>query len=365
MRFYCDKQSITQAVSAVSKATVAKSTLKAIEGVLMKLNGNNLLLTGFNLEIGIRTNIQVKGDEDGEIVLNARLLGEILRKMPDGDIMLSSNDRFLTEINGNEVLYTIIGTDPSEFPELPELYDYESIKISHPILKSLINQTVFAASTDENRPVLNGAKFDINEGLLTVSALDGYRLAIRKQKIEADSNYSFVVPSKTLGEISRLLSDDSELEAVISIGKKHIIFKINDYTVISRLLEGDFLDYSSSLSKEATTQVKISTRAFINSLDRTSLLINENTITPVRCNFADDKLNISCITALGKIYDSIPVKISGTPLEIGFNNKYLTDALKASETDEVLLKISGPLSPMKIVPLEGEDFLFLVLPMRL
>lgn len=365
MRFYCDKQIIAAAVFTVSKATVSKSTLKAIEGVHIKLTGNNLQLTGFNLEIGIRTNIQVKGDDEGEIVLNARLFGEILRKMPDGEIMLSSNDRFLTEINGSEVLYTIIGTDPAEFPALPELYDYESIKMEQPILKSIINQTIFAASTDQNRPVLNGAKFDINEGLLTVSALDGYRLAVRKQKIEAEGNYSFVVPSKTLNEISKLLSDDDEFEVQLSIGKKHIIFKINDYIIISRLLEGDFLDYAASLQKEATTQIKISVRAFINSLDRTSLLINENTITPVRCNFADDKLNISCITALGKIYDAIPVKISGAPLEIGFNNRFLTDALKASETDEVLLKISGPLSPMKIVPLDGDEFLFLVLPMRL
>lgn len=365
MRFYCEKSTIASAVSIVSKMAVSKSTLKAIEGIFIKLTDNKLYLTGFDLEVGIQTFVNVKGDENGEIILNARLLNEILRKMPDGDIMVSVNESYMTEIKSADTEYTIIGLDPSEYPALPELHDYETITLKQPVLKSMIHQTVFAASTDENRPVLNGAKFEIEEGVCTVIALDGYRLAIRKERLETTSNYSFIVPSKALNEVSKLLSDDDELTVKVSVGKKHIVFQIEEYMIISRLLEGEFLDHKSSLAKESTTQVKISTSSFIRALERTSLLISENTISPVKCKFSDTKLNISCISALGKIYDNVAVKLSGSPIEIGFNNRYLLDALRAADTDEVLLKISGALSPMKIVPPDGDDFLFLVLPMRI
>ena len=365
MQFICDKSSISNAVAVVSKATASKSTVKALEGVYMYLNGEKLYLKGYDLDLGIETSIRVTGSEDGRVVLNARLLTEIIRKMPEGDITFTVGEDFLCNIKCGEIEYTIVGANPNDYPAVPQINDYENLTLSHPLLKSMITQTVFAASSDPNKPVLNGAKFDINDGIFTVIALDGFRLAIRKEKTDAEGVYSFIVPTRTLNELARLLCDDDEEFVSMNIGKKHIFFKVGDYTVFSRLIEGEFLDHRNSISAESTTQVKISTRGFIEALERASLLINENTVNPVRCRFNEGKLNVSCITPLGKINDNIPIKISGNTIEIGFNNRYLLDALKASSSDEVLLKIAGPLSPMKVVPLEGDDFLFLVLPMRL
>lgn len=365
MKFTCDKTSISHAVAVVSKATASKSTIKALEGVYMSLTNEKLYLKGYDLDLGIETQIRVNGEEDGRIVLNSRLLSEIIRKMPEGDIIFSVDEDLLCSIKANEIEYTIVGISAENYPTVPQINDYENLTLSHPLLKSMINQTVFAASQDANKPVLNGAKFDINDGIFTVIAIDGYRLAIRKEKTDAEGVYSFIVPTRTLIEVSKLLSDDNDEFITLNIGKKHIFFKVDDYTVFSRLIEGEFLDHRNIIASESSTQVKISTRGFIESLERASLLINENTVNPVRCRITEGKLSVSCITPLGKINDNIPIKVSGNTIEIGFNNRYLLDALKAADSDEVLLKIAGPLSPMKIVPLEGDEFLFLILPMRL
>lgn len=365
MQFTCDKISISNAVAVVSKATASKSTVKALEGVYMSLSGDKLYIKGYDLDLGIETSVRVNGEEDGRIVLNARLLTEIIRKMPEGDITFKAEEDLLCLIKCGEIEYTIVGINAENYPTVPEMNDYENLTLTHPLLKSMITQTVFAASNDANKPVLNGAKFDINEGILTVIALDGFRLAIRKEKTDARGVYSFIVPTRTLVEISKLLTDKDDDFVTMNIGKKHIFFKIGDYTIFSRLIEGEFIDHRNIIAAESSTQVKISVRNFIDSLERASLLINENTVNPVRCRMSEGKLSVSCITPLGKINDTIPVKVSGNPIEIGFNNRYLLDALKASDSDEVILKIAGPLSPMKVVPLEGDEFLFLILPMRL
>ncbi len=365
MVFSCNKILLANAVANVSKAASSKSTLPTLEGIYIKLENNNLLLTGYDLELGIQTTIEVNGDTDGEIVLNARLINDILRKMPNEDITINVDDKFLTLIKSTQVEYTIVGMNPEEYPTLPEIKENDKLNISQPLLKSMIEQTIFAVSTDEHRAVLTGSLFVIEDNVFKIISLDGYRLAIRTEKIEQSEDMRFIVPSKALYEVAKLLSDDDEDKLIINVGRKHIVFEISGYQIISRLIEGEFLDYNDSIRKESSTEVKISAGSFIESLDRASLLINENTRSPVRCIFEDDKVKLSCVTALGKINDKIDCNISGDTVEIGFNNRYLLDALRASGSDEVLLKMSGGLSPMKIVPLDGDSFLFLVLPMRL
>ena len=183
--------------------------------------------------------------------------------------------------------------------------------------------------------------------------------------MKADGDMRFVVPGKTLNEINKLLLPESDDSVSLVVGKRHILFEINGYSIISRLLEGDFLDYRNVLGKQFTTELTVKVRDFTDSVDRTSLIISERLKSPIRCKFDSDVIKLSCSTSIGRAYDEIPCSLKGDPVEIGFNNKYLLDALRASECDEIRIQLNGPLTPMKIYPPEGESFIFLVLPVRL
>ncbi|MFR9190432.1 MAG: DNA polymerase III subunit beta [Anaerotruncus massiliensis (ex Togo et al. 2019)] len=201
-------------------------------------------------------------------------------------------------------------------------------------------------------------------GELNVVSVDGYRLALRREKVAFDSDFSFIVPGKSLSEVAKLLRDE-EGDIEIAVSKRHIIFKAGSYNVISRLLEGEFLDYRAAIPAGGQTTVKISTRELIAAIDRASLLISDNIKSPLRLKFEGGVIKISCSTAIGKAYDEITCQQTGDDVEIGFNSRYMLDALKASECDEIQLLINGALSPIKLVPLEGDSFTFLVLPVRL
>ncbi|MEG2295303.1 MAG: DNA polymerase III subunit beta, partial [Oscillospiraceae bacterium] len=258
----------------------------------------------------------------------------------------------------------ILGISDEDYPELPKINDCDEIICNQSILKSMIDQTLFAISTNDTKPVHTGSLFEIEENILTLVSVDGYRLAIRKEHLKLSKNVSFIVPGKTLQELSKLMMDTQE-EMKISAGGRHIIFDINGYSVISRLIEGDFLDYKSALPNVTTTTIKISTKECIDSIDRTALLISDKTKSPLKIEFSQDLMKLSCTTAIGKAYDEISCEMDGEEVDMGFNNKYLLDALRHSQCDKIKLEINGPLSPMKIVPLEGDSFLFLVLPVRL
>lgn len=365
MDFICDKLSLSQAVANAARAVSAKSNLPALEGVYMNLHGNSLNITGYDLEMGIITTIEVKGESDGAVILNARLLSDILRKLPNEEIHVSVGDKLLTTIHCGRIEYNIAGMPAEEYPSLPEINEDSSFPMHQSVLKSMIRQTIFAVATDEIRAILTGVLFDKSKEKLTLTSLDGHRLAIREEIIPGDDEFRFVVPSKSLSEVVKLLSEESQEDVTIGVGRKHIIFDIGFCRVISRLLEGEYIDYSGSIVKGSSTDVIIKTRDFIESLERASLLINENTRSPVRCCFSSSGVNLSCVTAIGKVQDEIEAQVKGDDLEIGFNNRYLLDALKHCEADEVRLEMLGALSPLKILPLEGQDYLFLVLPMRL
>jgi DNA polymerase-3 subunit beta len=237
--------------------------------------------------------------------------------------------------------------------------------INQNILKSMISQTIFAVSLNDNKPVLTGELFDISDGELYVVAIDGFRLAVRKEKIDYDESLKFVVPSKALNEISKLLKDDDELLCTVCTNNKHIMFDINGYHLFSRLLEGEFHNYKASISNEFKTEVIVKSREFIECLERCSLLINEKNKSPVKCNFNDGEVAIDCKTSIGKISDELSVDISGDSVLIGFNYKYILDVLKASECDKVKIHMNGGNKPISIVPLQGDSFMFLIMPVVL
>lgn len=367
MNIKCNSKELSEAVTNVQRAVSDKSTLSALEGILLRANNNNLYLCGYDLEFGISTNLNIQVLEEGEIILNARLLSDILRKNPGEIVEISTDEKNLTTIKSKNSNFSIIGIAAEEYPKLPDISDDVKINISGDILKNMIKQTTFAVADNDANPIHTGVLFEIFNDEIKMIAVDGYRLALRKEQIKLDENIeeqvSFVVPGKTLKEILSLINDDSNIE--IYIDKKHIIFNINGYKVISRLLEGKFLDYKAAIPKGNSTVVRVNTKDFINSVERVSLIIADRLKSPLKCIFKENEIKLSCTTAIGKASDEITAPCQGEEIEIGFNNRYLLDALKNSETDEVRIELTGPLSPMKILPKKGDNFIFLVLPVRL
>ena len=365
MKFSCDKKTLSDATFNVSLAVSSKSTLVALEGVLLSCDGNELTLTGYNLDLGITKNIDVKGQENGSIVLNAKLFSDILRKMNSDQITIHVDDKMVTTIVGNGTEFTILGINANEFPEMPTQKDENCFSIPCHLLKNMITQTIFSVALTEQTPIHTGSLFDVKDGVLNIVSVDGYRLAKRSEKIDINDEFSFVVPGNTLREIIKLLPEEEDISVNILYSNRHIIFDIDGYTVTSRLLDGEFLNYRSSISDEHLTRIKINVKNFISSIERASIIITDRIKSPIKCVFEEETAAISCETAMGKFNDSIEVSIDGNGILIGFNNRYLLEALKACECDEVYLDINGPLLPMKIVPLESDSFLFLVLPVRL
>lgn len=367
MLIICNKNEIYEAVINVSKAVSDKSTIQALEGIKFKLNGNILELTGYDLELGIRIELMVKSEDSGEVIINARLFADIIKRMPCDEILIEINENLQVRIKGGNTEYTISAQPSDEYPQLPEAEDGESFKVSQPVLKNMINQTIFSVSQDDFKPVFKGELFEIKDGTFNMVALNRYRMAVRTEAIKSEKEMKFVVPGKALSEISKLLKDDDDLMCEIKTSEsgKHIIFEISGYYVFSRLLEGEFLNYRSSLPKEAVTEVIVDTKQLINCLERASLLITERIKSPVRCKFDNGQLKVSCNTAIGKIYDEIDVDISGPMIEIGFNCKYFIEPLKTISDDKVKLHLNGGQVGMKITAVNDDKYVFLVLPIKL
>ena len=365
MKLTIDRTILSEACLHVSRAVSTKSTLPALEGLLLKGSGESLEITGYDLELGIKTTIPAAVSADGEIILNARLFCDIVRSLPEENVSINADTKCMTEIKSGDAEFSIMGIDAGEFPSLPVIEDEESFLIEGEMLSAMFKQTLFAVAQTDVKPVLTGVLFEIEDGVLTLVALDGYRLAMRKEAVQADIKAKFIVPGKTVGEILKLVTGNEENVEII-VGPRHIMFRIEHYYVISRLLEGSFIDYKAAIPASFSAEVIVSARAFINSIERISLLITDRLKSPVRCVFADNMIKNNCITTIGKANDQISVTMTeDTNIEMGFNNKYLLDALKVCDDEEVKIELSGPLAPMKIVPVEGNSFLFLVLPVRL
>ena len=366
MKFSCEKALLQAAISTTSRAVSPKSSIPALEGILLEA-GNDLRLTGYNLETGIRTIVPADIREEGTLVLGARLFGEIVRKLPD-DIVTFQSENYMVNIKCGMSEFNILGTDPEEFPELPTVEYQNSLILPQSRLKAMISQTLFAVSDNESRPIHTGSLFEVDSNGLTIVSVDGYRLALRHEAIdkkEGAETFSFVVPGAALSEVEKICSDVDE-PASVTQGARHVMFKVGDTMLVSRRLEGEFLAYRQAIPRNNTIHVEGDTRALLSSIDRVSLSISDKLKSPLRCVFDSNLLKISTKTAIGDAYDECPLSGDGGGLEIGFNNKYLMDALKAAPADKVRLELTTGVSPCVILPTEGEEnFLYMVLPVRL
>ena len=364
MNIVCDKVLLSAAIDGVSKAVTMRSAIPVLEGILLKAEGFQLTLTGYDLEMGIVTTIEANVKEAGEIVLNAKLLSNMISRMPAGQITITSAENGKTTIQSGVAQFEIQSMPANDFPELPNTGAEETLTIKTGMLKDMIERTLYAVSQDEKKPAHTGELFEIQPDKLTVVALDGYRLAIVERPVEAVKDIRIIVPSKTMTEVSHLLPNDDEEPVHISANRRYVVFMTAGYTIMSRLIEGEFLNYRNVIPDGSRTRVTIDTKEFIETIERASLIITERLKNPLRISFTEGKVVVRCQTNLGRVVDEFNADCDGDEVEIGFNNRYLLDALRNARTEKVRMEVSGPLSPVKVLPAEGNDFLYLVLPVR-
>jgi len=367
MKFTCEKPLLLSAILTASRAAVTKSPIPLLEGLLLEAGNDTIKLTGYDLKTGIVTSVPAEVETTGGIVLNARLFGEIIRKMPGQYVTVSVNSGYVAAISSEMSDFEVLGSPTSDYPELPAVDEQDTIEISESVLKKMISQTNFAVSDNESRPIHTGALFETENGELTIVAVDGYRLALRREILDNNdvSELSFVVPGTALNEVERIISD-GDGNVTIKLGTKHIIFTIDDTLLISRRLEGDFLNYKNSLPGQAKYRIKIEKDELISAVERVSLIISDKLKSPVRCIFSDDIVKLHSVSALGKASDECQVSGDGENMEIGFNDKYLLEALKAAPADDIILELNSGVTPCIISPADdSNNFLYMILPVRL
>jgi len=367
MKFSCEKIVLQNAVATAARAVASKSSIPALEGLLLQCSSGSLTVTGYNMQLGIRTELACDVEKEGQLVLSARLFGDIIRRMPDDTVTLTADDKLTVKVSCGDADFDIIGLPAEDFPELPAVEEKNTISLPEKTLRELIQQTSFAVSTNEARPVHMGSLFEIGEDQITVVSVDGFRLALRREKLEerGASAFSFVAPGTALNEVEKICEDVEEA-VKITLGDRHVMFEAGNTELICRRLEGEFLDYKNAIPRKNPIRLVVDTKAMMESLDRVSVVISEKLKSPVRCQFGQDKVTFSAKTANGEAKDVCKLQGDGKDLEIGFNNRYLSEALRYAPADTVRLEMNSGISPAIVVPVDDSDrFLYMVLPVRL
>lgn len=365
MKFECEKALLASAIDGVSRAITNRSAIPVLEGILLKAEGFQLTLTGYDMEMGITTTIESNVLVAGETVLDAKLLGSMVSRLPSGAVTIELDNEGMTTISGGVAEFEIPSMNASNYPALPNPGAENTMTIPTSMMREMLEKTIYAVSTDERKPAHTGELFVIEPGSLTLVALDGYRLAIIQRDVECTRDIRIIIPAKTLQELLKIMGGADE-PVRIDANRRYVVFTTNGYTIMSRLIEGDFLNYESVIPKESHTTVTVESRKFIDTLERASLIITERLKNPLRITFEQDKVTVRCHTALGKVVDEFaPLQMQGDKVEIGFNNRYMLDALRASKDDTMVMKINGPLSPVLLLPPDGrKDYTYMVLPVR-
>lgn len=369
MRFVCQKDKLNEAVSIVSKAASVKSTISALEGIKAEVKDGLIKLSAYDFTLAISASFDADVVEEGTIIFPAKLFGDIIRKLPNGEIYIEADENFQIKISAGGSFFNIMGVSPEDFPEIPTVDSIDRVDLAVPAFKRLVKQTIYAASTLDIKPILTGILFQINDDESSVLAvgLDQFRLALKKESFEYKTgNLSeFIVPAKILKEIINILPEETDSNIGISVSGKNVMFTYENFIIISRTLEGEFLNYKNVIPKESSFEVKVKTRDLRAMIDRAALITSNAIKSPIRCDFDFDSIKISTASNIGKFSDMINTDNFGQKMTVGFNNKFMLEALSACDSEEIIIKINSELTPILILPPQGDDFLFMVLPMRL
>ena len=367
MKFTCEKSLLVSALSIASRTVAQKSAISVLEGIYIKA-GLHLYISGYNLETGITVTVPADISENGECVMPARLFFDIIRKLPDEEVSISIDRNFKVSIRCGISSFTITAMDAEDYPELPDVEFENAVKIPQRELRDLISGTIFSTSEDKSRrPVFTGCLMEVDDSSITMVAVDGFRLAMRRYYPDepTERKMKFVVPAAALKEVEKILGDTDD-PASFTLGRKHILFEMDGVTLVCRVLEGDFGDWRQFVPVNNPILLTANRSRLMATIDRVGLLISEKIKSPVRCKFGENVGDFRTITTIGEAHDVCDLAGDGHELEIGFNCRYLLDALKAVPEDEVVLELSNGLSPIVLTPCDKSGkFAYMVLPVRL
>ncbi len=369
MKIVCDKDTILKAINSVVKGVASKTTMPILEGILIQTNDNEIKLTTYDLEIGIEYVMECEVKEQGSTVVNAIMFSEIIRKLPDTEIYISLNSQNLLEIECEGSLYKLATMNPEEFPELPKIEIENSIEIDQNVLKNMIRRTIFAVSTEESRPIFTGCLFEVENNQLTLVSVDGFRLALRSIYLNKQSNdFQAVIPGKTLQEINKIITDSFE-PIKLGVAKNQALFEMEHCKVVTRILDGEFLNYKNVIPSNWETRIKVNKSNIQNSFERISLIsassVEKEKKYPVKVQVDIGKVVISCTNQTGDAKEELYVSTEGKNLEAGFNPKYFLDSLKVIDEEEIYIEFGTSISPCLIKSTENNDYTYMILPIRL
>lgn len=361
----CTKTDLLEGINIVSKAISNRTAMPILECILLECKEGVFSLMGNDLELGIISRVNANIKENGQIAIDAKIFSEIIRKLPEKDISIETDERNTVNIKCDHSEYKIMGQNGEEYPKPTIIEKSKGYTIFQSELKNMIRQTIFSIALEESKPILTGELIEISEGFINLVAIDGYRISYRKNIIESKEDIKAVIPGKTMNEIGKILNSDLEARVTLYFEKNHVLLELGNSIIVSRLLEGDFYPYKQIFSDNYNTKLKVNRSEFLSGLERASLISNINKKEPVKIDIQDDKAVVTSNTSIGTAYEEISIEKEGDILTIAFNPKYLIDALKIIDDEFIQIKFTSALSPCIINSIDSDEYKYLVLPVRL
>ncbi len=364
MKIICSKNNLSKGVNIALKAVPSKTTMPILECILIDATSNQIKFVTNDMELGIETIVEGTISEKGSIALDAKIFSEIIRKLPDSEVIIQTDDRLNTLITCEKAKFNIPGKSGEDFVYLPIIERDDRITISQFTLKEMIRQTIFSIAVNENNKLMTGELFEIKDNCLKIVSLDGHRISIRKMELARDYNdKKLIVPGKTLNEISKILSGEVDDQVTIYFTKNHILFEFDQTLVLSRLIEGEYFRIDQMLSSDYETKLKINKKEFLNCIDRATLLVREGDKKPIIINITDSSMVLTIDSAMGSMDEEIDIVKEGKDILIGFNPKFLIDALRVIDDEEITIYLVNPKAPCFIKDDKG-SYTYLILPVN-
>lgn len=367
MKFSCDQLTLNKALNIVSKAVTSRTTIPILKGILLEAGEDNTLtLSASDLDISIERKVSVVVDEPGSLVVSAKLFSDIIRKLPNGNIEIEEQDNHNLTIRCLSSEFVIVGQSSEEFPNIGPIDASNKIVIDSNLLREMIKKTSFAASIEESKGILVGVLIEMEKDSLNMAALDGFRMAVNRKAITNQSKNKIIIPAKILNDINKIISEmDDNNDLYMVLDEKKAVFLLSDTKIVLRLLEGDFIKYNDIIPKEYQARIRVNRGELLNSIERASLLAKEGKNNLIKLSIFRDKIIITSRSEEGNVKEEVFIEKEGNELEIGFNSKYIIDALKVLDDEEIYMEFNTSVSPCLIKPLEGNEYVYLVLPVRI
>ena len=364
MRIICEKSDLLKSINIAIRAVPVRTTMPILECILIEARGNEIRLTANDMDLGIETKVSGLIEETGTLAVEAKMLSEIVRKLPDSAVTIASDKNYTVTITCEKAKFVISGKSDDDFSYLPAVEREDSVEISQFTLKNLINQTIFSIAANENNKMMSGELFEIRSGYLRVVSLDGHRISIRRVELrESCPDRKVIVPGKTLQEISKILSGEMDDMIRLSFARNHLVFEMEGTTVVSRLIEGEYFSIDQMISTDYETKLVVNKREFLSCIDRATLFVREGDKKPIILDIRDDELTLSIDSPLGSMNEELAIMKEGKDLMIGFNPRSLIDALRVIDEEEVTLYMVNPKAPCFIRD-EDETYTYLILPVN-